>query len=90
MRIYTAFILIHVHLSRRGSFPAPLLYSEDSMDMNLNKFRETVKDMDCAAVHVFTKSRHNLANEQQQWGGAGDHLCIQSLQRTNSLIEPIH
>ena len=54
----------------------PLLYSEDSMDMNLRKFRETVKDRGawCAAVHVFTKSQHNLANEQQQWGGG--HLSF--------------
>ena len=40
----------------------------DSMDMNLSKLRETVKDRGAwhAAVHGFTKSRHDLAHDQQQ------------------------
>ena len=44
----------------------------DSMDMNLSKLRETVKDGEacCAAVHGVAKgrlnARHNLATEQQQ------------------------
>ena len=44
----------------------------DSVDMNLSKLRETVKDGEacCAAVHGVAKgqlnARHNLATEQQQ------------------------
>ena len=39
----------------------------DSMDMNLNKFWETVKDREAwySAVHGVTKFGHNLAAEQQ-------------------------
>ena len=40
----------------------------DSMDMNLSKFWETVKDREawCATVHGVTKSGHDFATEQQQ------------------------
>ena len=40
----------------------------DSMDMNLSKLQETVKDREAwpAAVHVVQRVRHNLATEQQQ------------------------
>ena len=40
----------------------------DSMDTNLSKLQETVKDKGAwyAAVHGVTKSRHDLAIEQQQ------------------------
>ena len=40
----------------------------DSMDMSLSKLRETVKDREAryAAVHGVTKSRTQLATEQQQ------------------------
>ena len=40
----------------------------NSVDMNLSKLQEIVKDRVtwCAAVHGVAKSRHNLANEQQQ------------------------
>ena len=39
----------------------------DSMDMNLSKLWEIVEDRAvwCAAVHGVTKSRHDLASEQQ-------------------------
>ena len=39
----------------------------DSMEMSLSKLRETVKDREAwfAAVHGVTKSRHDLASEQQ-------------------------
>ena len=37
---------------------------KDSVDMSLNKFWETVKDKEvwCAAVHVFAKSRTRLSH----------------------------
>ena len=40
----------------------------DSMDMNLGKFQETVRDREawCAAVHEVQRVRHNLSTEQQQ------------------------
>ena len=40
----------------------------NSVDMNLSKLQEIVKDRVtwCAAVHGVAKSRHNLATEQQQ------------------------
>ena len=61
------------------------------MDMNLRKFRETVKDRGawCAAVHVFTKSRHNLANEQQQWGGVTSHSVSSKNKLTNNRAYPL-
>ena len=39
----------------------------DSIDMNLSKFQEMVKDREvwCAAVHGVAK-RHDLVNEQKQ------------------------
>ena len=39
----------------------------DSMNMNLSKLLETVKDWEiwCAAVHGVTKSQTQLSNEQQ-------------------------
>ena len=40
----------------------------DSMDMNLSKFRETMKDRAVwrVAVHGVTRVRHDLGAEQQQ------------------------
>ena len=40
----------------------------DSMDVNLSKFQERVKDREAwhAAVHGVAKVRHNLATEQLQ------------------------
>ena len=40
----------------------------DSIDMNLSKLQESVKDRGAwrASVHGVTKSRHDLATEQQQ------------------------
>ena len=40
----------------------------DSMDMNLSKLQEIVKDRETwhAAVHAVTKSRTQLTTEQQQ------------------------
>ena len=40
----------------------------DSMDMNLGKFQEMVRDREawCAAVHEVQRVRHNLSTEQQQ------------------------
>ena len=45
----------------------PLLYSEDSMDMNLRKFRETVKDREawCAAVMGSQRAGHHWETAQQ-------------------------
>ena len=41
----------------------------DSMDVSLSKLQETAKNREAwyAAVHVVTKSGHNLAPEQQQY-----------------------
>ena len=41
----------------------------DSMDINLNKFQETVEDRGAwaAAVHVVARAGHSLATEQQQF-----------------------
>ena len=39
----------------------------DSMDMNLRKLWEIVRGAWPSAVHGVTKSRHNLATEQQIW-----------------------
>ena len=40
----------------------------DSLDMNLSKLQERVKDREawCAAIHGGHKVRHNLVTEQQQ------------------------
>ena len=40
----------------------------DSMDMNLSKLQEVVKDREawCAAVHGVTKNWTRLSDEQQQ------------------------
>ena len=40
----------------------------DSVDMNLSKLLETMKEREawCAAVHGVTKSRTHLVSEQQQ------------------------
>ena len=39
----------------------------NSMDMNLSKLRETVKDRGAwhAAIHAVAKSQHDSANEQK-------------------------
>ena len=53
---------------RRGQQRIRWLVSiTNSMDMNLNKFWETVKDREAwySAVHGVTKFGHNLAAEQQ-------------------------
>ena len=41
----------------------------DSVNMSFSKLREIVKDKEAwrAAVHVVTKSGHDLATKQQQW-----------------------
>ena len=43
----------------------------DSMDMNLSKLQEIVKDREawCAAVHGLQRVRHNLPTKQQQQQG---------------------
>ena len=40
----------------------------DSMDVGLNKLRETVKDREawCAVVHGVAEAEHDLVTEQQQ------------------------
>ena len=51
----------------------------DSMDLNLDKLQETVREMEawCAAVHGSQCVRHSLATEQQEdiflWGEEKDN-----------------
>ena len=50
----------------------------DSMDMNLSKLRETVKDREAwrAAVHAAAKSQTRLSKEQQQLNHSVVHLNL--------------
>ena len=49
----------------------------DSMDMNLNKLQEMMKDRDvwCAAEHGVSKSRTRLSNSTELMIGVQFHAC---------------
>ena len=67
------------------------MVSVDSMDMNLDKLRETVKDREawCAAVHGGLRVRHDLATERTQVDknppdSAGNMGSIPGLERSHT------
>ena len=56
----------------------------DSVDVNWSKLQEIVKDREAshAAVHGVTKSRHNLATEQDLWQAKETYIFKKGMDST--------
>ena len=64
----------------------------DSVDINLSKLREIVRDREacCAAVHGVTEVGHDLATKQQQLEFTRSSLLLTSTKLCLTLLHPMY